>query len=65
MLGGTFLNKDAGRFCKMPDDYKETLNLPKTSFPMKANLAKKELDIKKGIGYTQVLGRHRYISKAH
>ena len=31
----------------MPDDYKETLNLPKTSFPMKANLAKKELDILK------------------
>ncbi len=46
-ISGTFLNKDAGRFCKMPDDYKETLNLPKTSFPMKANLAKKELDILK------------------
>jgi len=29
----------------MPDDYKETLNLPKTSFPMKANLAKRELDM--------------------
>ncbi|VAX16239.1 Isoleucyl-tRNA synthetase [hydrothermal vent metagenome] len=25
-------------------DYKETLNLPKTDFPMKANLAKKELE---------------------
>ncbi|MGB4146434.1 MAG: isoleucine--tRNA ligase [Acetomicrobium sp.] len=29
----------------MPDDYKETLNLPKTLFPMKANLAKRELDM--------------------
>ncbi|MGB9667860.1 MAG: isoleucine--tRNA ligase [Thermosulfidibacteraceae bacterium] len=26
-------------------DYRETLNLPKTDFPMKANLAKKELEI--------------------
>jgi len=26
----------------MPEDYKNTLNLPKTSFPMRANLAKKE-----------------------
>ena len=26
-------------------DYKETLNLPKTDFPMKANLAKKEVEI--------------------
>lgn len=26
-------------------DYKNTLNLPKTKFPMKANLSKKELDI--------------------
>ncbi|MDY7038302.1 MAG: class I tRNA ligase family protein, partial [Thermodesulfobacteriota bacterium] len=26
-------------------DYKETLNLPKTDFPMKANLVKKELEM--------------------
>lgn len=26
----------------MPEDYKETLNLPKTSFPMRANLSRKE-----------------------
>ncbi|WP_286975434.1 isoleucine--tRNA ligase [Acetomicrobium sp. UBA5826] len=31
----------------MPDDYKDTLNLPKTSFPMKANLAKRELNMLK------------------
>ncbi len=29
----------------MTTDYKETLNLPKTEFPMKANLVKKELEI--------------------
>ncbi len=29
----------------MKTDYKETLNLPETEFPMKANLAKKELEI--------------------
>lgn len=29
----------------MPKDYKATLNLPKTDFPMKANLAEKELTI--------------------
>ena len=26
-------------------DYKQTLNLPKTAFPMKANLVKKEPEI--------------------
>lgn len=31
-----------GGFFQMPEDYKETLNLPKTSFPMRANLAKRE-----------------------
>ena len=29
----------------MKTDYKDTLNLPKTAFPMKANLARKELEI--------------------
>jgi len=29
----------------MKTDYKDTLNLPKTEFPMKANLARKELEI--------------------
>ena len=29
----------------MKKDYKETLNLPKTAFPMKANLVKKEQEI--------------------
>ena len=29
----------------MANDYKDTLNLPKTSFPMKANLAKKEPEL--------------------
>lgn len=29
----------------MKTDYKETLNLPSTAFPMKANLARKELEI--------------------
>ncbi|MEN8263309.1 MAG: isoleucine--tRNA ligase [Nitrospirota bacterium] len=29
----------------MTIDYKDTLNLPKTSFPMKANLAKKEVEM--------------------
>jgi isoleucyl-tRNA synthetase len=31
----------------MPKDYKSTLNLPQTSFPMKANLAKREVEILK------------------
>ncbi|HCD71142.1 isoleucine--tRNA ligase [Thermovirga lienii] len=29
----------------MPEDYKNTLNLPQTSFPMRANLAKKEPEL--------------------
>ena len=29
----------------MPTDYKNTLNLPKTAFPMKANLARKEIEL--------------------
>jgi len=29
----------------MANDYKDTLNLPKTGFPMKANLAKKEVEL--------------------
>ncbi len=29
----------------MPQNYKETLNLPKTAFPMKANLAARESEI--------------------
>lgn len=29
----------------MANDYKDTLNLPQTAFPMKANLAKKELEL--------------------
>ena len=29
----------------MGTDYKDTLNLPKTAFPMKANLAKKEKEL--------------------
>ncbi len=31
----------------MPQNYKETLNLPKTAFPMKANLAEREPEILK------------------
>ena len=30
-----------------PMDYRQTLNLPKTEFPMKANLAKREPEILK------------------
>ena len=29
----------------MPKDYNETLNRPKTDFPMRAGLAKTELDL--------------------
>jgi isoleucyl-tRNA synthetase len=29
----------------MPKDYKDTLNLPKTGFPMKANLTQKEVEV--------------------
>lgn len=32
-------------YCIMTTDYKDTLNLPKTTFPMKANLAQKEKEI--------------------
>ena len=31
-------------------EYKNTLNLPKTDFPMKANLAQREPDILKKMG---------------
>ena len=29
----------------MSNDYKDTLNLPRTAFPMKANLSKKEKEL--------------------
>ena len=31
----------------MPDEYKNTLNLPQTNFPMRANLSKREPDFLK------------------
>jgi len=50
-------------------DYRETLNLPKTEFPMKANLAKKEPEILKEWEATEIYhkilreskGRRKYI----
>src|SRR3990170_332652 len=50
-------------------DYRQTLNLPKTDFPMKANLAKREPEILKaweerriyGLICQQAKGRTRYI----
>ncbi len=38
-------------------DYKETLNLPRTSFPMKGNLAKKEPEIQARWGEMDLYGR--------
>ena len=35
-------------------DYKDTLNLPVTDFPMKANLTQKELEILDQIGRAHV-----------
>ena len=45
----------------MSKDYKETLNLPKTEFPMKANLTMKEVEMLKfweeGRIYQKMQGR--------
>ena len=43
----------------MADDYKATLNLPKTEFPMKADLARREPDILKRWGEMDLYGKLR------
>ncbi len=40
-------NTFSGNFSVMPVDYKDTLNLPQTDFPMKANLNQREPEILK------------------
>jgi isoleucyl-tRNA synthetase len=44
-------------------DYKETLNLPKTDFPMKANLARKEPEMLKAWDEMNIYGKIREVSK--
>jgi isoleucyl-tRNA synthetase len=44
-------------------DYKNTLNLPKTDFPMKANLAQKEPDLLKKWDDMNIYGMIRKASK--
>jgi isoleucyl-tRNA synthetase len=44
-------------------DYKDTLNLPKTSFSMKANLAKKEPEMLKQWEEMRIYDRIREVSK--
>lgn len=44
-------------------DYKDTLNLPKTDFPMKANLSKKEPEILAHWDKTNIYERIREVSK--
>ena len=44
-------------------DYKDTLNLPKTAFPMKANLAKKEPEMLKAWDQENIYGKIREVSK--
>ncbi len=44
-------------------DYKDTLNLPKTDFPMKANLAKKEPEMLKAWDEMNIYGKIREVSK--
>ncbi len=44
-------------------DYKETLNLPKTSFPMKANLPKREAEIEKFWDENQIYEKIRKVCK--
>jgi isoleucyl-tRNA synthetase len=43
----------------MPDDYKATLNLPKTEFPMKADLARREPEILRHWTDMDLYGRSR------
>jgi isoleucyl-tRNA synthetase len=47
----------------MSTDYKDTLNLPQTSFPMKANLVRKELELlefwEKNEIYKKMQNKHR------
>jgi isoleucyl-tRNA synthetase len=44
-------------------DYKETLNLPKTDFPMKANLSKKEPEMLQTWDEMDIYGKIREVSK--
>ena len=44
-------------------DYKKTLNLPKTSFPMKANLVKKEPEMLEQWEKEDLYGKIREVSK--
>ena len=44
-------------------DYKDTLNLPKTDFPMKANLAKKEPEMLQTWEAMNIYGKIREVSK--
>ncbi len=44
-------------------DYKDTLNLPKTDFPMKANLSKKEPEMLKAWDEMNIYGKIRDVSK--
>ncbi|MBP8985164.1 MAG: isoleucine--tRNA ligase [Syntrophobacterales bacterium] len=44
-------------------DYKDTLNLPKTDFPMKANLAKKEPEMLQAWEAMNIYGKIREVSK--
>ena len=46
-------------------EYKNTLNLPKTDFPMKANLAQREPDILKKWEELNLYQRSREQAKAH
>ncbi|MBI5628914.1 MAG: class I tRNA ligase family protein, partial [Candidatus Rokubacteria bacterium] len=43
-------------------DYKDTLNLPKTAFPMKANLPKLEPEILERWEATDIYGKIRQVS---
>src|SRR5260370_8099819 len=47
MLGSLAPKPDWHHFAMTEKNYKDTLNLPRTDFPMKANLATRELELLK------------------
>ncbi|MEY2601624.1 MAG: isoleucyl-tRNA synthetase, partial [Verrucomicrobiota bacterium] len=47
MLGSLGPKPDRHRFAMTARNYKDTLNLPRTDFPMKANLATREPELLK------------------
>ena len=74
LLTDTLLKKPIQRAVQAMSDYKDTLNLPSTEFPMKANLAQREpamlqnwqkLDLYKRMPKKTAASPNSYYTMAH